>query len=180
MVQIIAPTLPRRLYRYRNVESKENLERELNAIRKNHLWCSQFVQLNDPMEGIFGMTPTAARAPDGPQIPQEVQSVMRQMGVCCFSDTYENDLMWIHYAGEYRGICVEYSAHDLDDGLTEVCAVRVQYDIQVPILRATEASDHQQAAIKALSSKKSDLYYEREWRDRRGMPEDRNKAKVEI
>jgi hypothetical protein len=116
------------------------------------------------MEGIFSMTPTAARAPDGAQVSPEVQSVMRQMGVCCFSDTYENDLMWIHYAGGYRGICVEYSSHDLDDGLAEVCAVRVQYDIQIPILRAAEASDRQRAAIKALSSKKADLDYEREWR----------------
>jgi hypothetical protein len=89
---------------------------------------------------------------------------MQQMGVCCFSDTYEIDLMWVHYAGQYRGICVEYSAHDLDDGLIDACAVRVQYDVQIPILRVTETSDRQQAAIKALSSKKSDWYYEREWR----------------
>ena len=59
---------------------------------------------------------------------------------------------------------MEYSAHDLNDGLPDVCALRVQYDIQAPILSADETPDLQQAAIKALSSKKSDWYYEREWR----------------
>jgi hypothetical protein len=138
------------------------LERELNAIRENYLWCSRFDSLNDPMEGAFGLTATAARAPDGPLVSPEVRSVMQQMGVCCFSDTYESDVMWAHYAGEYRGICVEYSAHDLRDGLPDVFAVRVQYDIQVPIISAGET--RQQSAIKVLSSKKSDWYYEREWR----------------
>lgn len=164
MVQIGTPSLPRRLYRYRNVSSKERLEREIEAISENYLWFSQFEELNDPMEGIFGISATAASAPDGPQIPTEVQTMMRQTGVCCFSDTYENDLMWIHYAGDYRGICVKYSTHDLGDGLTDVRAVRMQYDIQAPILRTAEAAHRQQAAIKALSSKKSDWYYEREWR----------------
>ena len=164
MVQISAPSMPRRLYRYRNVNSPKNLDRELKAIRENHLWCSRFDSLNDPMEGFFGLTPTAARAPDGPLVPPEVRSVMQQMGVCCFSDTYESDVMWAHYAGEYRGICVQYSTHDLCDGLPDVYAVRVQYDVQTPVLRADETPDREEAAIKALSSKKSDWYYEREWR----------------
>jgi hypothetical protein len=156
--------MPRRLYRYRKIESSEHLERELKAIRENHLWCTRFDKLNDPMEGVFDLTPTAARAPDGPLVSPEVRSVMQQMGVCCFSDTYENDVMWVHYAGEYRGICVKYSTHDLRDGLPNAYAVRVQYDIQIPILRADETPDRQEAAMKALSSKKSDWYYEREWR----------------
>ena len=101
MVQISEPNMPRRLYRYRPVEQ---LERELEAVRENYLWCSRFDRLNDPMEGVFGLTPTAAKAPDGVLIPPEVRSVMHQIGVCCFSDTYENDIMWVHYAKEYRGI----------------------------------------------------------------------------
>lgn len=171
MVRIVAPTLPRRLYRYRklyssntSVSSKEFQEREIKAIRENYLWCSLFDNLNDPMEGIFGLTPTAARASDGAHIPGDVQNLMRKMGVCCFSDTYENDLMWAHYAGEYRGICVQYSTNDLCNGLPGVNAVRMQYDIQIPILRAAEAADRQESAIKALSTKKSDWHYEREWR----------------
>jgi hypothetical protein len=116
------------------------------------------------MEGVFGLTPTAARAPDGPLVPQEVRSVIQQVGVCCFTDTYENDVMWTHYAREHRGICVQYSTHDLRDGLPDVCAVRVQYDIQIPILRADETANCQEAAIKVLSSKKADWHYEREWR----------------
>jgi hypothetical protein len=140
------------------------LARELEAIRENHIWCARFDKLNDPMEGIFALSPTTARAPDGPLIPLEVRNLMQTMGVCCFSDTNENYVMWAHYADEYRGICVEYSTHDLSDGLPDVFAVRVQYDIQLPKPRYEETPDRQGAAIKALSSKNSDWFYEREWR----------------
>ena len=99
MVQIAAPTLPLRLYRYRPLHSKdtneisqEKLKRELKAICENYLWCSPFEKLNDPMEGTFGLTPTAVRASDAELFLKEVRNVMGQMGVCCFSDTHENDV----------------------------------------------------------------------------------------
>jgi hypothetical protein len=164
MIQTVAPTLPRRLYRYRRVQSADLLNREMDAIRNNYIWCSNFEALNDPMEGIFRLTPTAANMPNGHRIPSAVIEVMIQMGVCCFSDTCENDIMWAHYAGECSGICIAYSAHDLRDGLSGVWGARVQYDIQSPILSDHETLDLEHAAIKALSSKKEAWSYEREWR----------------
>jgi hypothetical protein len=40
----------------------------------------------------------------------------------------------------------------------------VQYDVQAPTISVDESQNRREAAIKALSSKKADWHYEREWR----------------
>lgn len=35
--------------------------------------------------------------------------------VTCFSETYDNELMWAHYADKHRGICVEYDMSKMDN-----------------------------------------------------------------
>jgi Protein of unknown function (DUF2971) len=30
------------------------------------------------------------------------------IGICCFSETYDNILMWAHYADGHRGFCLEF------------------------------------------------------------------------
>ena len=168
MFQIIPPAMPRRLYRYRSVKLPEHLERELVAIAEGSLWFSQLDKLNDADEGKFDLTPTVKRRKDHQKIEEEVRRKMRDMGICCFSDSHEIDLMWTHYANEHQGICVEYSTHDLSNRLKQgsetISAVRVQYDIQFPILGEKDIDDPTLAAAKAISSKKSDNYHEREWR----------------
>ncbi|MGY3034301.1 hypothetical protein ACVIIV_003471 [Bradyrhizobium sp. USDA 4354] len=39
-----------------------------------------------------------------------------KIGICCFSDTNDNELMWAHYAANYSGICVAYLAERLTSG----------------------------------------------------------------
>jgi len=35
--------------------------------------------------------------------------------VTCFSETYDNELMWAHYADKHRGICVEYDMSKMEN-----------------------------------------------------------------
>ena len=49
MVQIDPPVLPPRLYRYRSVRSIDLVDRELDAIFNNYVWCSPYRDLNDPI-----------------------------------------------------------------------------------------------------------------------------------
>lgn len=47
------------------------------------------------------------------QITHHIQEELPQqhsMGVCCFSDTAVNQLLWSHYGDQHRGICIGYSA----------------------------------------------------------------------
>src|SRR5437667_3269872 len=50
MATIESYVQPRRLYRYRSIA---NLDRELDSILKGYLYCSPYMKLNDPMEGLF-------------------------------------------------------------------------------------------------------------------------------
>ena len=83
--------------------------------------------------------------------------------------------MWTHYAGNYSGICIEYYADRLRNGLPDsVSLVRLGYDERPP--RLTKADlQNRQAAHKILSQKKFNWSYEREWR-LLGVP---GKAKID-
>ncbi|MDA9391633.1 hypothetical protein WN73_13505 [Bradyrhizobium sp. CCBAU 45394] len=39
-----------------------------------------------------------------------------KIGICCFSDTNDNELMWEHHTANYSGICVAYLAERLIAG----------------------------------------------------------------
>lgn len=165
MVQIDPPILPSRFYRYRNVDSIELAEREISAISDNYLWCSRYKDLNDPMEGIYGASPTLAKNPTFERLAWKILNEKRSVGICCFSDTHDNELMWVHYAGNYAGICVAYSTNQLVAGLNDdVHVVRMAYDGSPPRLRDEDGQYAQRAAMKILSHKKSCWLYEREWR----------------
>lgn len=113
MAHIDPPVLPPRLYRYRKVPSLELVERELSAISKDYLWCSHYRGLNDPMEGIYGASIWLTQQPTFKRLVGDIRNQKSSLGICCFSDTYDNELMWAHYTDNYSGICVEYSTKQL-------------------------------------------------------------------
>ena len=165
MAQIDPPLLPPRLYRYRKVSSLNLVERELDAIANDYLWCCHYKELNDQMEGVYGVSPWLARQPSANRLSSEILNQKRSVGICCFSDTYENELMWVHYAENYSGICVAYSAKRLNAGLGDhVHVVRVAYGGIPPRIGEADVRSPDEAARKILSHKKSSWSYEREWR----------------
>lgn len=165
MAKIDLPLLPPRLYRYRDVSSADLLIRELDAIAKAYLWFSQYRELNDPMEGFYGVSPWLARQTTFNRLSDEILNHKRAIGLCCFSDTHDNELMWAHYAGNYSGICVAYSSRQLREGLDDrVHVARVSYGVREPRIGRDNQDSPEQAARTILSHKKACWEYEREWR----------------
>lgn len=39
----------------------------------------------------------------------KIKKLRDKIGVCCFSQKYDNALMWAHYANSHKGICVGFS-----------------------------------------------------------------------
>jgi hypothetical protein len=73
--------------------------------------------------------------------------------------------MWAHYADNYSGICIEYDARTLLDGLPDhVRLVRLAYGDSPPTIAEADALNTTTAARKILSHKKLNWAYEREWR----------------
>lgn len=164
MVQIDRPLLPPRFYRYRSIKD-DKFEQELAAIVSNYLWCSNYRALNDPMEGFYRTSPWVARQSSFEELSREILEGKRSFGICCFSDTYENELMWAHYADNYKGICVAYSTNDLQLALNDnVHIVRVAYNSEPPRINKEVTQDSQAAVRAILSHKKAPWLYENEWR----------------
>jgi hypothetical protein len=165
MALIDPPVPPPQLFRYRKVSSIELAEQELSAISKNYLWCSGYKPLNDPMEGVYGVSLWLAKQPTLNRLGREILGQKRSVGVCCFSDTFDNELMWAHYAENYTGMCIAYSTKQLMAGLGDnVHVVRVSYDGNPPRIGEADVGSPQQAARRILSHKKACWSYEREWR----------------
>lgn len=121
--------------------------------------------MNDPMEGFFRAGKKLRGKSGYTRIVRDITNAKINAGFACFSETYDNVLMWAHYAGNYRGICLEYSTKILLEGLPSgVCLVRLAYLDEPPQLLATHASDAGNAAIRVLSQKQHNWAYEREWR----------------
>lgn len=164
MGQLDLPVLPPLLYRYRRL-TPETIDREIDAIRQQLLWCAFYKKLNDPMEGFYKPSQRVQNLDAYTQLTHDLVGHKQTIGICCFSDIHDNELMWTHYAGNYSGICVSYRARKLLDGLPDHAhLVRLSYGVEPPEIGLADTHDHGAAVRKILSHKKSSWAYEREWR----------------
>jgi Protein of unknown function (DUF2971) len=165
MAALDPPVLPSFLYRYRRISNAQELQQELVAIRERHLYFASYRALNDSMEGFYEPT---TRVENNSRYAAIVKQIVREKsgtGICCFSDIHDSELMWAHYARNYRGICIGYSPKKLIDGLSQdYHLVRVSYGLDPPLITSADAKDARCAARKILSHKKASWVYEREWR----------------
>lgn len=152
---------PHRLYRYRSIE---NLHRELKTIENAFLYCAAYKDMNDPMEGLYASSKRLQRSTSYENIQKEILSNKRKIGVCSFSEVYNHELMWAHYASQFSGICIAYDLFALLKHLPEDTSfVRMFYNEEVPNVGLTNRPADELAKM-VLSFKNHRWLYEREWR----------------
>jgi hypothetical protein len=152
---------PRRLYRYRALS---NLDQELDAVTNGYLFCSPYLKLNDPMEGLFASSKLLKKSPNYRTVREAIKDNKQEIGICSFSETFDHELMWAHYADQFTGICVAYSLRRLLEHLpANVSFTRMYYDETVPTVHRTSREPSQLAKM-ILSYKNYRWAYEREWR----------------
>src|ERR1019366_7626025 len=109
--------------------SLKDLDREMDAIKSGYLYCSPYMNLNDPMEGLFTSSRLLKESADYRAIRAAIRDNKARIGVCSFSEVYDHELMWAHYADQFQGICVAYSLTLLLKALgDDVSFVRMYYD----------------------------------------------------
>lgn len=152
---------PPRLYRYRSLQE---LDRELEAIEDGYLFCAAYRTLNDPMEGLFSSSQHLRESTNYRSIRESIRDNKSQIGMCSFSEVRNHELMWAHYADQFKGICIAYSFSKLLKSLPkDVSFVRMFYNETVPTIHRTN-KDPSQLAKMVLSYKNYRWLYEREWR----------------
>ena len=176
MAKLDAPVLPPFLYRYRRLASERDdlrdpneaekvFRRELYAIKSRLLFFSNYKAMNDPMEGFYYPSRRAKKDTNFSMAVDAIYDAKLGFGLCCFSDTHNNELMWTHYANNYSGICVGYQPRPLLNRLSKnFHLIRMSYGNEPPPLSVHDLLNHSDAARKILSHKKASWVYEREWR----------------
>lgn len=121
--------------------------------------------MNDPMEGYYLPSARLKKEPEWRQTYRSILEAKRATGISCFSEMFNNEIMWAHYADNFRGICLGYSAAKLRDNLPPSARLsRIAYADAPLRLSKHERSNVIAAAQKILSQKKYNWSYEREWR----------------
>jgi hypothetical protein len=152
---------PQRIYRYRSLR---DLDREIDAIEQGYLYCAPYTDLNDPMEGLFSSSHLLRESEDYRAIRTAIRDNKARIGMCSFSEVHDHELMWAHYADQFRGMCVAYSLSRLLSNLEkDVSFVRMYYNEMVPTVSLTDKEPGHLAKM-VLSYKNYRWLYEREWR----------------
>ena len=91
------------LYKYKSLD---HFEFFMDLLIKKRLYGATFSELNDPMEGFFiseNFSETEWEA---------MREAKKKVRICSLSKTYDNALMWAHYADEHKGCCIEVEIPD--------------------------------------------------------------------
>ncbi|MDX1699008.1 MAG: DUF2971 domain-containing protein [Melioribacteraceae bacterium] len=103
-------------YKFR---SSEQIAFAFDIIIKRRLYCSDWKDLNDPMEGMYaynhsGNTDIIAERVKG------IRKSKEQYKICSLSETFDSHLLWAHYAGGFNGVAIELNLPDNDSNIKKV------------------------------------------------------------
>ncbi len=164
MAEVHVFSIPNTLYRYRSVGDPERLKRELETLEQRCIYCGAYKKLNDPMEGFYGLGRTFAATSASSLVKQAIDDMSGKVGIGSFCETHENELMWAHYADQFRGICIAYNFRQLLSELSDdVHFTRMNYAERMPVV-GDSRQDSEILARRVLSYKNYRWVYEREWR----------------
>ena len=107
------------LYKYRSLQ---NFGRFVDILINQRLYCSNFTELNDPMEGFFWHS----RSLSGKRL-KEIMKEKFSYRICSLSQSWQDIGLWTFYADEGRGCCIGVESTD-DTWKKRV----IQYDNDLP------------------------------------------------
>lgn len=141
------------VYRFRGTAKPEFT---LDILRHRRLYCANWRDLNDPMEGTYSTLKVA-----DPEKKAEARAAIYQakvgLRVCSLSKTYKKHSMWAYYADGFHGISIEF---DLPaDHITPI-----DYASGARIQSWADQADPYKIAREILTKKHSDWQGEQEMR----------------
>ncbi len=144
-----------KLYKFRPLTSCEDFERVQTTLETGRFWCSSFIDLNDPMEGVFNAVSAS--------LVQESYSKKMKYKICSFSGEggFQNPSMWGYYAAGFRGVAIEIE-------IAKNYAEEVDYDRPMPSL---EVDGNGEVIKEILTTKLKCWEHEKEWRYLREVDE---------
>lgn len=87
------------LFKYRGIQ---NFRFFTDIILRNRLYASQYVELNDPMEGQYYYN----KGELDKSILRKIKDDKENLRLCSLSRKNDNELMWSHYSEGHRGVAI--------------------------------------------------------------------------
>lgn len=137
-------------YKYRDTS---NIIWLLDILIRNRLYACTCEKLNDPMEGKFLYSGVSNN------YKKRIKEKLDKMMICSLSASYDNGLLWTHYANQHTGCCIE----------VEVTAKSwemkgISYSRNLPNIDETNYPKDEDAIDSILFQKSKDWDYEKEIR----------------
>ena len=160
-------------YKYQNPgANEESLVRFTELLTNQTLWLSAPSVFNDPFDCQFAIPNNFTDVSRAQKAIKSTNDTFFRVG--CLTETYDNRLMWSHYGGSYRGVCVEYDVSNFSAVQTASYFAPVIYKKERPeILERIISSQSNKFSLtpeekltmtRALYTKDEVWKYEREWR----------------
>lgn len=131
----------------------------VDNIKKRRVKVSFLDDLNDPFELIASPLDT----PDRRKLAKNWKAYMNSISrVLCFSRSWDNPVLWSHYAERHRGICLGFKVPDHMP--LAVSYERDRIDLQLEATFAQNGTVGGDAARQLLTTKFADWKYENEVR----------------
>lgn len=136
-----------------------DVERDLELILRNRLYCGTLDTFNDALEGEFVYSCSREHEAEARRWAQRVRDEIAKWRVCALSGTYDSHALWGHYGAAFRGFAIEVG---LPEGSRWVR--RVQYQGPFAAVVYDGSRDPADVALEVLSSKEVEWGYEQEIR----------------
>lgn len=103
---------PIRAYKFRTLHNFENI---LDIFYNKRFYAAHYKDLNDPMEGTFKYEDDVEK-----KDIEHIERNKEHYRICSFSKSFDNILLWAHYADSFKGICIEVELRKNIEYLTDV------------------------------------------------------------
>lgn len=154
-------------YKYRNFDNEIFLK---DIFKNNEMYASAFDKLNDPMDSFFEHKSSVNKS-----FLDEIHNDKYKHKVLSLSETYDNILMWTHYANNHTGIVIGVNIEENDN----IYIDKVEYKSKLPEFDSSKENDtnyKKKFAKKVLMTKLLPWKYEQEIR----VLSENNHVKVKI
>lgn len=173
-------SLPRALFKYRSLSSINTYKIFINK----ELHFSAPKDFNDPFdckinalisdknefarsfEKDCSNVNVASAIENRDNINDTIERVVNKKGICSFSRTKDNILMWSHYANSHRGICLEFDITEDYEFFT--LPINIKYEEFYPEIDVSKTRNN--IGEKLLSTKYKGWQYEQEVRIYKNAP----------
>lgn len=137
------------LYKYRSLS---NFQHFMDIIVNKRMYAAKFTELNDPMEGVYRFNPYNCDE----NVITDIRDGKAAFRILSLSKSYNNILMWSHYADGHKGVVIGISSCPT--------AEEINYSEESFKITTTEGIDSEQTSKEILLTKHIAWKYEEEKR----------------